>query len=579
MSLLVWLPLTRDLTQQGTSDITVSNNGAAIYNSGKLGKCYYFDGNAHWLEFSKTVGDLYSRDFSYAVWLKPVDNTRGVICSEYSSSGSSNVTFELTAARVVRLYWAGSPDLSPSACTLTKDVWSHVAITRSGNVAKFYINGVLKYTYSGTLANKTTTAKIRLGDDYRGGTSVSYMGYMNDFRIYDHCLSPKEVELLSRGLVAHYTLTGNGRGVDNILAGTVQNETTYTYPSSSYSDKWSKKTSIVPAASKYTLSFWAKSTVNGDKIRSHYYNPNTTTKCESNQGVVTTSSDGLMDYTLSTEWKKYWCVYTQNSTTATKTIIFPRMNSTAGSGTVSIKNVKFEEGDKSTSWLPNSADSAYDTLGYNNTIEYDCSGYQNNMTKAGTISYTSDSAKYSIASHFINGSYLMANQNCTDYLPKDAITVNLWVKPTTWANPISCTESGGWNFEGDPVKFPVYISGVGYKTAVSNVTGANLQDGKWHMLTGTFDSVAQEVKIYVDGVLKATTATGSSNGIGYASNRLIISGEAQSTTPASSGFVGEESDVRIYATALTADQIKELYQSGATITNSGALIGYELAEV
>ena len=89
MSLLVWLPMTKDLTQQGLSDITVSNVGATLDNNGKLGKCYYFDGNAHYLEFSKTVGDLYSGDFSYAVWLKPTDDTRSIICSEYAAFWNS----------------------------------------------------------------------------------------------------------------------------------------------------------------------------------------------------------------------------------------------------------------------------------------------------------------------------------------------------------------------------------------------------------------------------------------------------------------------------------------------------------
>ena len=138
----------------------------------------------------------------------------------------------------------------------------------------------------------------------------------------------------------------------NIIAGNGVSSTPieYTYPSSSYSDKFGCKTLIVPSASQYTLSFYAKSTVAGDKVRAHFYNPNTTTKCESSQGITKSASDGNMTFTLSTEWEFYWVVYTQSSTTATKSVIFPRMGSTAsypymsGTGTVSIWGLKLEEG-------------------------------------------------------------------------------------------------------------------------------------------------------------------------------------------------------------------------------------------
>lgn len=156
---------------------------------------------------------------------------------------------------------------------------------------------------------------------------------------------------------------GNGSSVNaNIIPGTSAKEAKYTYPSSSYQDKFAATTSIIPSASQYTLSFYAKSTVSGDKVRAHYYNPNTTTNAVTNQGTTSTNGDGNIDFTLSTEWKLYWVTYTQSSTTAVKHVIFPRMCSQAmggavGTGTVSVKMVKFEEGAVPTAWIPNSNDS------------------------------------------------------------------------------------------------------------------------------------------------------------------------------------------------------------------------------
>ena len=150
----------------------------------------------------------------------------------------------------------------------------------------------------------------------------------------------------------------------NIIPNTSPNEIQYTYPSSSYSDKFSPITIIIPSASQYTLSFYAKSTVAGDKVRAHYYSPNTTTRCETNQGVVTTAGDGQIDFTLSDKWEKYWVTYTQNATTAVKHVIFPRMFSQAsggatGTGVVSVKCVKFEEGAHPTPWIACTSDVNY----------------------------------------------------------------------------------------------------------------------------------------------------------------------------------------------------------------------------
>jgi hypothetical protein len=77
----------------------------------------------------------------------------------------------------------------------------------------------------------------------------------------------------------------------------------------------------------------------------------------------------------------------------------------------------------------------------------------------------------------------------------DSITVNIWIKSSSWANPVSCTEGGGWNFEavGDYFRFPIYISGVGYKYGQSTTTRAQICNNQWHMLTGIYDRINQKV--------------------------------------------------------------------------------------
>ena len=204
MALQVWLPLTGNKENQGLKNLSVTNNGATFTNDGKLGKCCHFNGSAQYLQLSETLGNIYSGDFTWALWLKPTDDTRGVLISEYSSAGASNVALELYTNRKLRVYWAGSPDYILTYAP-PKNIWTHLAVVKTPNLIRVYANGELVETKAGTLADKTSTAKIRIGDDYRGGTSVSYMGDLNDVRIYDHALTELDIKELYWGKVLEVT--------------------------------------------------------------------------------------------------------------------------------------------------------------------------------------------------------------------------------------------------------------------------------------------------------------------------------------------------------------------------------------
>lgn len=204
MALQVWLPLNGKIRNQGLKKLSVTNNGATVNDNGKIGKCYYFNGNAQYMQLSESLGDIYSGDFTWALWLKPTDDTRGVLISEYSSNGSSNVALELQTNRRVRIYWDGNPDYILTYAA-AKNEWTHLAVVKTNNLLKIYANGALVDTKSGTLQNKTSTSKIRIGDDYRGGNTVSYMGYLNDVRIYDNALSEQDIKELYWGKVFEFT--------------------------------------------------------------------------------------------------------------------------------------------------------------------------------------------------------------------------------------------------------------------------------------------------------------------------------------------------------------------------------------
>ncbi len=97
-----------------------------------------------------------------------------------------------------------------------------------------------------------------------------------------------------------------------------------------------------------------------------------------------------------------------------------------------------------------------------------------------------------------------------------------------------------------------------YATAVSNV---NTNDGAWHHAVATYDG--SYVRFYLDGTLKATSSLASGKTIHFSpygsySYNLWIG----DYLGISSFFNGGISNLQIYNTALSANQVQQLYQEG-----------------
>lgn len=145
-------------------------------------------------------------------------------------------------------------------------------------------------------------------------------------------------------------------GGRNLLVGTHKSPITYTYPTSNFTNKCSWKTTVALNGGIYTLSFWAKSSVNGDKIRVHFYNPSNIISVMGSQGQKSTAVDGLCDFALTTIMTKYWVTYTiPKGGNSTRNVIIPRIGpgvGVNGTGTLTFQWEKLEEGNMATDWTP-----------------------------------------------------------------------------------------------------------------------------------------------------------------------------------------------------------------------------------
>lgn len=95
-------------------------------------------------------------------------------------------------------------------------------------------------------------------------------------------------------------------------------------------------------------------------------------------------------------------------------------------------------------------------------------------------------------------------------------------------------------------------------TAAGNVLSSIVatNDGQWHLATGV-SAAANDHKMYLDGILKTSSSTSRA---WQAMGKWAV-GRLEDTTP-DGEFTGDISDARIYATALSAGEIKREYDAG-----------------
>lgn len=575
------MPLLGNLTNNGVGNPTISCN-ATVDNAGKIGKCYVCASGNH-ISFTNPITTS-TTDFAISCW---------IYVTEYTS-GYSNVFSSRTATSGKGLaLWVQSGSIRfddgenwTVSNTFTLNTWTHICVTYSKTKGKaIYVNGNLigsKATV-GTLAN--LRSELFIGYDHYG----YYLGgKINDVRVWEgSTISSREVAEIAKGLVLHYPLSNNESGVPSLsnfesVASIWVNDgesslTDYTDPSygnvlkiSSVASKRIYKTVSnvwTTSGGKYTVSFLAKASFNG-------------ATCDMSRSLA----DFTPTFTLTTDWKRYSGVITLSGTATGGTLSFRTLTNVD----YYITQIKLESGEIVTPWTPNSSELSYNKMGYNSTTEYDVSGFEYNGEKLGTIAYTSDTPRYNISTVF-NGTD--ATINCGHAFHVQGaknMSMSCWAYCENWtattANKylLSSQQTGGLilgYLNGTTVRarWHVYtasdLSASGYKQA----DYATALTSGWHHFCGTCNE--SQIKLYLDGVLVKTTSA-SNYGIHFNTTAsMFIGAESAGASSYSDLFTGKISDVRIYYTTLTADQVADLYSTAASISDSGTLMGYEFVEM
>lgn len=574
-----------DLKNRGLAgDVTFT--GTPVYGTGKLwAQALFLDK----LALQATVSELQGiTNFTVAYWIKvnstatftdwadawqiqmTTGGTTSVMRDElrntsYKGAMAVHMVKDSTVGSNTNIYY-GLGNYNNAS-----DKWCHVAVTKDENRVKQYVNGVLRYDYAcSNFENEPgkLTGYFQFGQSTSSGVPV----WLQDWRFYDEVISHKEIYNISRGIMVHYQLSTPGN--ENLAVGTNQ---VYTSPASTGGTSGSAYINNVYLTlsegeiaenDEFTLSYNYEVTGNSSTSAFIYDQLNGSQSVPVNYCYM--SGQAI-------ETGKHVHTFKANATQAAVTgnqRTRLRLRNATDGAVLKVWNLKLEHGNKATLWIPSVNDNEYASMGFNDNIEYDVSGYGHDLTKTD-VTYESGSPRYS--SNFVfNGSTSTAKLITT--LPTDSImneaTFAFWIKKGEYDSTNRYIYYGitsiYFNASTDTIYFQ-WEHGTDSNNYSRNTWNTALQPavGEWHHVAITFNNGA--VYRYLDGQntgLSDRTGTGNAI-VGIRSTRGAL---------ANTSLNGSLSDFRIYATALSDDDILALYNSPISLANNGTLFANEFVE-
>lgn len=543
MALQVWLPLDGNLNNNGLYNTTVTNT-ATVDNSGKIGKCYAFNGSSS----NKIVctASTINGEASVACWVYFTAMPGASAWYELVEIGSASLGgyaqcylgLWMYSTNTIQVCVKGPSDVRGTATDYTHsfstNTWYHLCATYNGSVAKLYINGALVLTGTPTTGSLTSGSRIYIG----GTNSYWTKGKINDVRIYDHCLSAEEVKRISLGLICHLPLNRNGFGVGNLLT-----NSNVIVNSSSYNLHDYYFVSGKAPADGETVTIQMKATLASGKTYFGIYNSGGSVS--PTQLNSTHLKNGIYERTFT--WKT-----TNGSTTASNTYLRVYHMPNSVTATSTIDWIKLESGSEATTWSPNASDTTYF---YDWTAEKDVSGLNHNGTKTGNFSYSRNTPTYGMSTVF-NGT----NAYITEVSPTSEVkTISCWAKTAKNKSTSQIMVADYKSqlcisfYNGNIISFYTSTASDAGTGSACTLGNEYIENG-WNHFVVVSTGVGTR-KVYCNGVEQVATT----NNYWTRGTDSFDIGRRNHSSP--TYFDGQLSDVRLYATALSADDVKALYEN------------------
>lgn len=528
---MAWYPLNGDLKDYSGNYPDWENNNLVEYESGKIGKTYHFSSTEYGQLSTTGFVPEKDKEFSCAFWVKEL--------SDYSQYGF-RVVYQCGEFIIGQYqnhfngyFTSGGCDIEGATVDFTK--WNHCALTfTKDGLVTLYVNGKKHLSKQATAFPKA--GSTYLGRRTTGGNNTYVDMYVNDLRIYDHCLSDTEIKKISQGLIVHYSMESK-YGNENLLIGAQMNK--------DYSNKnWARyglnsvsKNEYVNGAKHIVTPSSGHITNNGEGFSWGDINNSplkvgeTYTFSIDLMGTISSESDGgylaymynttesaaiyekiihrtyFKDTLSPTFYQRYVMTFTVTSAIKYK---FACQLLLGYGADIYYKNVKLEVGEnKNPVWTPNPADETYAAFGYDKNKVYDISGFGNDGT-ATNLTYSTDN-KTGLASTVFDGktSRIVTETGSFKWFQFDELTISTWMKPyntpDTYTGGIGVSFDGG-NLNGNNGRtFSMNnhsgifcVDGIKDETWVTYSSGYTLPLNEWTFCVATLDKEGY-IHFYVNG--------------------------------------------------------------------------------
>ncbi len=219
----------------------------------------------------------------------------------------------------------------------------------------------------------------------------------------------------------------------------------------------------------------------------------------------------------------------------------------------------------------------------------DASGNGNNGTLQGGVSLSQDRFGITDYAYNFDGlalTYIDCGNSSTFDIQSGGLSVSAWIYPVAGGAGLQAVMSkASANTNNVLGTYELYLENRVPKFAITHMNGSpwyticntsdTLNYGQWYYLTAIADASSNELRIYIDGQLKSSTAW---SGTYYGGQQKLLIGSNYKSNFASQymyNFSGKIDNVRLYNRAISANEIQALYNEELchqTITVTDTLI-------